>query len=187
MNKDNTLNEFSRTFNLELVEKKATEINIEATSNECLLLAKRFSIIEIHSLKANCILTKRRQKEIGDYLLRVKMEAEVTQACVMTLNNVHESINEEFSIIFQKNGLLKDKNIESQEVVFNIDDDDIEFIDDKEVDVGEYVAEYLALFMNSYPRQDEIKGDEIGYAVLSEDEVIEEAEKKNPFAVLKEL
>ena len=187
MNEENTANEFSRTFNLDLVEKKATEIIIEATSDECLLLAERFSIIEVVSLKATCILNRRKQKELGDYLLRVKMDAEVIQSCVVTLNEVHESINEEFSIIFQKNAPPSKNNNDSQEVVFNIDDDDVEIIEDKEVDIGEYVAEYLALFMNSYPRQNEIKGEELGYKILSEDEATKKLEKKNPFAVLKEL
>jgi len=187
MNQENTANEFSRTFNLDLIEKKATEINIEATSDECLLIAERFSIIEVVSLKANCILKRRKQREIGDYLLLVKMEAEVVQSCVVTLNEVHESINEEFSIIFRKNVPLPDNKIESKEVVFKIDDDDLEFIEDKEVDIGEYVVEYLSLSMNSYPRQNKIKGEELGYKILSEEEATEKSEKKNPFAVLKEL
>ena len=41
--------------------------------------------------------------------------------------------------------------------------------------------------MNSYPRQNEIKGEELGYKILSEDEATKKLEKKNPFAVLKEL
>lgn len=45
MNKVENFNEFSRVFNLDLVEKKATEEQIEATREECHLLAKRFSII----------------------------------------------------------------------------------------------------------------------------------------------
>lgn len=187
MDQKYTPNEFSRIVNLDLVEKKPIEKNIEASKEECLLLAERFSIIEVISLKANCFLNRRKQKETGDYLLRVKMDAEIIQSCVVTLNNVYESINEEFSIIFQKKSPRSDNNNESQEVVFNIDDDDIEYIENNDVDLGGYVAEYLSLNMNTYPRQNDIKSQELGYKILREDEVVEKSEKKNPFAVLKEL
>mgnify|MGYP001569292237 CR=1 FL=1 len=187
MNKVENLNEFSRFFNLDLVEKRATEEKIEASSEECHLLAKRFSIIEVVSLKASCVLNRRKQKEAGDFLLRVNMEAEIVQSCVMTLNNVHESIHENFSIIFQISAIKCDENDESKEVFFNIDDEDIEYIEDKEIDLGEYVAEYLSLYMNAYPRQSDVKGKELGYKILTEDDVSDEPKKENPFAVLEEL
>lgn len=187
MKKIENFNEFSRVFNLDLVEKKATEEQIEATREECHLLAKRFSIIDVVSLNASCVLKRRKQKEVGDFLLSINMEAEIVQGCVMTLKNVHESIHESFSIIFQINSIKCDKNDECKEVFFNIDDEDIEYIEDKEIDLGEYVAEYLSLYMNAYPRQSDVKGKELGYKILTEDDVTDEPKKENPFAVLEEL
>lgn len=187
LTQDNTLNEFSRILNLDLVEKKATVKVIEATKEECQLLAKRFSIVGVVSLSAKCTLNRRKQKEVGDFLLRVDMAAKIVQSCVMTLNDVHESINEKFSIILQKAPQKVDKNDENVEVSFDIDDDDIELIENKDVDVGEYVAEYLSLYMDTYPRLSGAEGEELGYKVLKEDEIKEELKTKNPFAVLKDL
>ena len=187
MNKVENYNEFSRVLDLNLVEKKATEKKIEASHEECHLLAKRFSIIDVVSLKAGYVLNRRKQKEVGDFLLRVNMEAEILQSCILTLNNVQESIHESFSIIFQINSINCDVNDEGKEVFINIDDEDIEYIEDMEVDLGEYVAEYLSLYMNAYPRQSDLKGKELSYKILTEDDVTDEPKKENPFAVLEEL
>lgn len=187
MKQENSRNEFSRVFNLDLIEKKATEKYIEADHEECKMLAKRFSIVEVTKLRAKCILKRRKQKDVGDFLLKVKMDAKVVQRCVLTLGNVPESIDEEFSIILRKMPHKTIKDDEGVEVTINIDDDDVELVEGREVDVGEYVAEYLSLYMNTYPRLDEVKGKELGFKILSEDEVNDEPEKKNPFAVLKDL
>ena len=184
---ENHNNEFSRIVNLDIIEKKAIEKTFEATKKECELLAKRFSIVEIAFLKAHCVISKRKQKETGDYLLRVNMEAEIVQKCVMTLKNVNESISEKFKIIFEKKTGASIAEQENVEITFDLEDDDLEQIDTREVDIGEYIAEYLSLYMNVYPRIKNIKEEDIGYQILNEDEIIMKPEKKNPFAVLKDL
>lgn len=186
MNYENNQIEFSRKFNLDLIKKTGSEVLIEATLEECSALAKRFSIPRVVFLKATCLLSSLKQKELGDYKLIVKMEAEIIQQCVVTLSDVHEVINEEFSIIF-----IVSKNDELTEMAKIIDidmnEEDIEIIESSEVDLGELTAEYLSLSMSSYPRKKDAKGSELGYKILDEDETITSEEKKNPFNVLESL
>lgn len=179
-------NELYRPFNFDLIKKIGTEIIIEATIDECELLAKRFSIPKINFMKARCFLKKLPQKNKGDYHLNVEMNADIIQHCVMTLNDVPEKINESYSIVF----LRKEKTDDQEEekiIDFEYEDIDIELINGNEVDLGIYIAEYLSLFMKSYPRQNDVKGDELGVHILNESAAKERKDKKNPFSVLESL
>lgn len=180
-------NGFSRIVNLERITKSATVVELEADANECVRLAERFSIAKVVSLKAECSLKKRAQKEFGDYLLGVKMDAVVVQECVMSLEEVNESISEKFTIIFQIASEKQSDESSRKEIDFNIDDDDIELISEMDVDVGAYIAEYLSLSISLYPRQSKVLEGSLGHKIMMEDEVTIEEEKKNPFAVLKDL
>lgn len=187
MNDKKNENEFSRFVNLERITKSATLVELDANANECLRLAERFSIPKVVSLKAECSLKKRSQKEFGDYLLGVKMDAEVVQECIISLEDINESISEKFTIIFHVASDKQSGESLIKEIDFNIDDDDIEKISEMDVDIGAYIAEYLSLSISPYPRQSKVLGDSLGHKIMAEDEVTIEQEKKNPFAVLKDL
>lgn len=187
MSESHTENEFSRVHNLELIQKSGTVVELAADGDECTRLAQRFAILSIACLKARCILKKQAQKERGDFKLTVHMDAAVSQRCVMTLEEVGESIIEEFSIIFQIDRADDDETIQSKEVDIDVEEDDIEIIKDMEIDVGEFIAEYLALSLNPYPRQESVQGTELGVKIMSENEISTQPEKKNPFSVLKDL
>lgn len=180
-------NEFCRHFNLELVKKSGSHITLEATQSECGLLAKRYSIPKVNTLIANCRVKKNSPKENGDYILEVSMEAVVVQNCILTLEELTENIFEEFSIIFKNDSDRGMKDDENQEVEFELEDDDIVYIEDKMVDIGEYIAEYLSLAINPYPKKAHASASELAYKVIDEDEVEAEPTQENPFTVLKDL
>lgn len=187
MTEDHLENEFSRIFNLELTQKSGTKVEYVANDQECEALARRFSIPKVIELKADCEFRKLSQRDIGDYKLSVHKKAKIIQRCVMTLNEINESIEERFSIIFQ----IQMKPVKAddlpKEIEFEAHEEDIEVISDKEIDAGEYIAEYLSLSMNPYPRQDNVTSDELGHKIFTEDDVANEPEKENPFSVLKDL
>ncbi len=180
-------NEFSRLFNLELTQKSGTKIEYEANERECEALARRFLIPTILELRANCVFSKLSQKDFGDYRLSVHKTAKIIQKCVITLNELNESIEEKFSIIFKMH--VNQDKIEglAKEVDFEVHDEDVEIILDKTIDAGEYIAEYLSLSMQSYPRQENAKGNELGYKIISEEDIVSDKEKENPFNILKDL
>lgn len=187
MTEDKVENEFSRIFNLELTQKSGTKVEYVANEQECEALARRFSIPRILELKADCEFRKLSQKEIGDYKLSVHLKAKIIQKCVMTLNDVNESIEENFLIIFQMEKRSKKADDLAKEIEFEAHEEDIEVILDKEIDAGEYIAEYLSLSINPYPRQDNVTREELGHKIITEEDVNSEPEKKNPFSVLKDL
>jgi len=184
---EKTENEFSRDFNLDLIKKNGSKVSLEASAEECEALANRFSIVKISSLKAHCHLEKLLRKDVGDYRLSVKMKSKIVQQCVISLNDINESIEEEFSIIFINEQQKEENSRENRVIDFEVDDLDLEIIDTPNVDLGEYIAEYLSLSMSSYPRHTQVTGEELGAKILQEDDVINEPEKKNPFNVLESL
>ncbi|MBL4603873.1 MAG: DUF177 domain-containing protein [Emcibacteraceae bacterium] len=187
MSKSDIENEFSRVFNLELIKKSGTIIPLDAADEECEKLAKRFSIPKVVHLKAKCSLKKLAQKDVGDYRLSVEMDASIVQNCVVTLEDINESIIDEFSIVFQIIEGDGEENKATNEIDFDAQEQDIEIITDKMVDIGEYVAEYLSLSMKPYPRHDKVIGNELGHKIINEEDVTLGAEKRNPFSVLKDL
>lgn len=187
MTDDLLTNEFSRVFNLELTQKAGTKVEYVANDQERDALAKRFSIPSVSELKADCEFRKLSQKDVGHYKLSMHLKAKVVQECVLTLNEISESIEETFLIIFQMDKKSEKDDELPKEIEFEAHEEDIELIYDKEVDAGEYIAEYLSLSMNPYPRQENVASDELGYKIFKEEDVIEEPEKKNPFSVLKDL
>ncbi|MBT5187723.1 MAG: DUF177 domain-containing protein [Kordiimonadaceae bacterium] len=183
----NIENEFSHNFNLELIKKNGSKESLKASFDECAALAKRFSIVKINSLSAECHLEKLLRKDVGDYRLSVKMKSEIVQQCVISLKDVNESIEEEFSIIYMHEQQADEDSQEKRTINFEVDDLDLEIIDNLNVDIGEYVAEYLSLSMSSYPRHAEVTGNELGAKILQEEDVVSEKESKNPFNVLESL
>ncbi len=184
-------NELCRPYNLEKI-KPGEEIEIQAGDVERAELAKRFSVPEIVNLEAYCSVRKMKNREIGDYRLNVKMSAEITQQCVMTLDEVTETIVEEFSVIFKedKRDEKEDRDKEDKDnldLEFDMDEEDIEFISSSEIDLGKYIAEYLSLSINPYPKQKAIDPDKLGYEVFDENQITTEPKKENPFNVLKDL
>lgn len=147
MTENNNENEFSRIFNLSQVNKSVLELDLKTSDRECENLALRFSIQKIDSVSAKCSMKKLSQNELGDYRLSVQMKAKVVQQCVMTLKDINESIDEEFDIIFQI--AHTDEHEQLPTVVdFDVDDEDLEIIMDTEIDLGEYISEYLSLSLN---------------------------------------
>lgn len=181
------VNEFSREFNLDLIKKSGSNIMLEGTKEECEQLAIRYSIPAISTLEAKCHLKKMAQKEKGDYLLEVNMNAVIIQRCILTLEELTENISERFSITFKEARSSNNDSLEAQEIEFALDDEDIVFIEDNIVDIGEHIAEYLSLSINPYPKKDNVSASDLPHKVISEDEIEEETTKENPFTVLKDL
>ncbi|NUT01781.1 MAG: DUF177 domain-containing protein, partial [Sphingomonas sp.] len=99
------------------------------------------------------------------------------QSCVATGEPVEASADESFDIYF----LPEPKSGESQEEVELVEADcDVVFHDGSAIDLGEAIADTLALCLNPYPRS---AGAE---AALKEAGVLSEAEA-GPFAALAKL
>jgi uncharacterized metal-binding protein YceD (DUF177 family) len=150
--------------------------DIKAKPAELEALAKRFDVLSIDSLSAEVTL----KAIAGGSLVRVDghFSAHVVQTCVVTLEPVPAEIEEYFSLTYG----TPEPEVPGEEIELSLDDEDPpDPIIDGHIDVGEAVAEHVALALDPFPRKPGIAFD-AGPA-----EPVEEETKPNPFAVLAQL
>jgi uncharacterized metal-binding protein YceD (DUF177 family) len=116
---------------------------VVATAAECAALARRFGILAIASLEADLALRPERD---GAIRAEGRLAAEVTQACVVSLEPVAQHVAAPVSLRFLPPGAVPDDDPEGP--------DEIE-TDGDMLDLGEAVAEQLALALDPYPRRPE--------------------------------
>ena len=139
-------------------------------------MAKRFDLLAVNELVAKLEVLPWRK-----FGLRIEgsFNADVVQACVVSLAPVPAALNATFSLRFRP--VEPPKEGEREISVNPLDDEDIEPLLEEGFDVAEVIAEQLALALEPYPRAPgaELEAD----AGLTE--VVEK--KPNPFEVLKDL
>lgn len=136
--------EFSRPFGVERVGHGGKTVNLTAEEAECRALAGRFGILAVDSLTARLTV-----RAVGPlFLVEGRLSARVVQSCVVTLEPVAAAIEEAFQVTFGANTPVDD-----QEVVIDLDaEDPPDPIIDGHIDLGEVVAEHLALALDPFPR-----------------------------------
>lgn len=168
--------EFSRPFRVDQISAAGSEYKLTAEPAERAALAERFGILSIESLTARV-----RLKAIaGGTMVHVNgsLTADVTQACVISLEPVPEHVEEEFEMTFAE----PPDDEDGTELELSVDEDDPpDHIVGGAIDAGEIIAEHLALALNPFPRRPDAAIPEAAQAPEMVDE------KPNPFAVLGRL
>lgn len=165
--------EFSRPVRIDTLGEGGRGLSIEATAAEREALAGRFGLLALDALSADAALRRE-----GDLVLAEgRIKASVAQACVASGVAVPAMIDEAFSLRFVPEGKETAEEIE-------LDVEDFDTIDyaGGSIDLGEAVAETLALSLDPFPRAPEADAVLKAAGVLSEDEVV-----SGPFAALKGL
>ncbi|MFQ5786094.1 MAG: DUF177 domain-containing protein [Alphaproteobacteria bacterium] len=138
--------EFSRMFALADLGEGEAVVTLVADSNERVALARRFGVAALEALTA----TVRLKRENGGAVrLRAHFVAEVTQACVVTLEPVASRIDDDFEVLFAPEAALLDDEI----VISTANDDVPEPLADDSIDLGEVIAEHFGLALDPYPRR----------------------------------
>lgn len=135
--------EFSRIWQAAEIGERPRDVTLEANAEERVALARRFAIPDIERLTA----TARLQRRADGIHAEGRLKARVTQSCVATGDPVHASVDEPFSLRF-----VEDIDTNDDEIELNADDCDTIPIDGGAVDLGEAVAETLALALDPWPR-----------------------------------
>jgi len=139
-------NEFSRVFEIDELPAEGRALHIEAKPAERAALARRFGILRLDAVAADATLTP------AGRAIRVagRFDADVVQACVVTLEPVATHVSEVFSVLFER-----DATVAAADRVHLIDPDeeDIDILTGSTIDLGEVVAEQLALALPAYPRK----------------------------------
>lgn len=140
--------EFSRPVVIDEIGEREVVRDIEANDEERAALGKRFGLVSLGRLKASVHL----KWVQGRKLLKLTgaFEADVEQSCVVTLEPVQEHIAESLDILFERPAKPADLD---ERMVDVTSVDDAEPLPETELDIGEVVAEELALSLNPYPRK----------------------------------
>lgn len=171
---DQVTPEFSRPVAVDRLGSGETRLDVTATPAECAALAERFRILAVDSLSAR--LRLRRIPGSGLIRLRGEFTAQVVQACVVSLDPVPQQVAENFEVLFGDSDADDDPDV----LVHYDEADPPEAIEHGVIDVGEAVAEQLALGLEPFPRRPGAEFDP-GWGT---EEAPEEELKPNPFAAL---
>jgi uncharacterized metal-binding protein YceD (DUF177 family) len=138
--------EFSRPIALDRIGLKERSYEIEADQAECAALAKRLGVPAVNKFAA----TIRLRLTGGGKIVRMsgQIRAELTQICVVTLEPMSSSVEEDFSRLYSV-----EAEDDRTEVVIEIDEDLPDPVEDGHIDMGEAAAEHLALAMDPFPRK----------------------------------
>ena len=186
-------NEFPVPVGVVKVGHEPLRVSFEADERQRTALAARFGILSVDSLRGEATL--HRESDGMTIAVAGRFAADVTQACVSTLEPVPDHIEEDFEGWFldesqatsfvrakKRRAEREDDDIFDTEAEDHIADerDDPEPVVGGTIDVGELVAQYLSLALDPYPHCDAA----LASGPLGEDV---DMQKANPFDVLKDL
>lgn len=169
-----TAPELSRPVNLDAIARLIGQQKLVAEEAERDALARRFGYLALDGLEADYELTR----EGRAVWAKGQLRARLSQACVATGEPVIENIDQPFLIRFEPEDASRLATEEELEI--DAQDADIVTYAGERIDMGEAVAETLALLANPYPRS--ANADEW----LRERGVKQEGET-GPFAALAQL
>lgn len=169
------MNEFSYLVPLDRLGSLEVVAQLSAGRGEREALAQRFDLLSLDSLSATVRLRRRSDK--GLIALRGQFSATVAQACVVSLEPVTSRLEESFELLYS----TESGDAVDEDAVIDFSAEDLpETVDPEGIDVGEAVAQQLAVALDPYPRRaDACLPKEISTAA--------EAIEESPFAGLKVL
>ena len=162
--------EFSRPLKVDQIGRLAGSVQIAAKAEERLALMRRFGLLALDRLEADYGLGE----ENGAIVARGRIRATLSQPCVATGLPVPELIDSDFLLRFIVEGT---DVIDSDELELDVEDCDTIGYDGQIIDMGEAVAETMALVMAPYPRSPDADAYLKEVGVLNEDQT-------GPFAAL---
>jgi uncharacterized metal-binding protein YceD (DUF177 family) len=173
--------EFSRLVPVDRLEQGEVIEEISAREGERRALAARFDLVALDGLRAEVSL---RRIESGPIVrLEGRLSAEVVQTCVVSLEPVANRVEEAFSLLYAPEGRIRPQR-RGGEVGGEERSEWPEPIEQGAIDIGEAVAQQLALALDPYPRKPGIRLEDVigkpGWQKPGEPAA-------NPFAVLARL
>ena len=169
------MTEFSRLYRLDSLSPAPRRVEIEAGPAEREALAARFGLIAVDALAAEAELHRSGETVTAAGRLR----ARVTQSCVASAEPVEATVEEDFRIDFRP---PPDEGRGDEEIELGEGELDVVFYEGGAVDLGEAVAQTLALSLDPYPRSPVAEAALREAGVKSEEEARAES---SPFAALK--
>ena len=137
----------SRPFALHRVTPQGVQASVDATLEERSALAADLRLPAIHALRGTFKVagTADRVRVTG------RVEAEIEQVCVVTLDAFASRVDEEVELEFEAPQRRRRPAVDAVEV--ELDHDPPEELAGDTVDLGAIAAEFLALGLDAYPRK----------------------------------
>ncbi|MGE0253895.1 MAG: DUF177 domain-containing protein [Alphaproteobacteria bacterium] len=171
--------EFSRLLPLERLDREGTvEIEIVAEASECAGLATRFGLAGLEALSARL---KARRNPVGEVVVTGTLSARPVYTCVVSLEPFVGSVDERVALRFAP----ADEDEPVERNAGPDDDDPPEPLPDDALDLGEIVAEQLALGLDPHPRAPGASLDDEAATAVGRDGG--DARPVSPFAALERL
>lgn len=165
--------ELSRPVSIASLTERPVALTVEAGPAERTALAGRFGLLGLGALAARLDI---RRDAGGVVVLHGVLEADVVQACVVTLEPVPAHVVDDFVLRFSADA----PDLDDEEIDLTLADADIEPLEGEVLDVGEIVAQQLSLALDPYPRAP-------GAALPEPDAEGEGEDAASPFAALERL
>jgi uncharacterized metal-binding protein YceD (DUF177 family) len=170
--------EFSVEVALEDLPEEGATYRLSADATVRAELAARFGILALDRFDAELNLSWVRKGQVLS--LTGHLSADVVQSCVVTLEPVPATVEEEVDIVFAR---------EVDAAAEVVDPDEAEPLEGDILDIGEIVSEELSLALDPYPRSPNIDPAALvlgpGATYLTEDEAPDgEPAGNRPFEVL---
>ncbi|MBB6125183.1 YceD family protein [Sphingobium subterraneum] len=170
--------EFSRLIRRDEIGRLGESLHIVANGDERAALAARFGFVSLNRLEATYGLSLDGEVVTA----QGRISAALAQPCIATAEPVTETVDTPFLVRFMPEG--SDEPEPGDELELDVEECDTVTYTDGRIDIGEAVAETLALSVNPFPRSPDADSYLRQMGVLSEEEA---QEASSPFAALKAL
>lgn len=169
--------EFSRIIDIRLVKKEQGPLCFAATKEECDAIAQRFDLCALHQFEA---FVKVFPLETMDPFMRldISLNAQVTELCGVSMEEVEETIAEKFSLLLSHKEESQDLSVDEELQEWMHEEHETIYMGSQDLlELGEILVQYLSLTINPYPRH--LQGDTPPQPLHLESE--------SPFAKLKNV
>jgi uncharacterized metal-binding protein YceD (DUF177 family) len=131
-----------------VIEQGRVELKIQANEEERAKIAQRCDILEVSSLNARITVTPGATPDL--FKIKASLKVNLAQACSVTLAPVQETVDE----VFNETMTTLESALVPPEDIDGNDDTPVELIENNQIDIGEMVAQWLALSLDPFPRSD---------------------------------
>jgi uncharacterized metal-binding protein YceD (DUF177 family) len=176
--------EFSYLINCNKVLETGRTFETEASSQECMALAKRFGLLSLDRLKLKAFASRQSADVV---LLQCDFSADYVQECIVSLKPLKKKIDCTFERIYSSSSKCNFGRVcePDEEYIHNVED--VQDLPDPIIDgyfnLGESVAEQLSLEIEPFPRSIDESFD--GFSNSQYEQGGEQ--RASPFAVLEQL
>lgn len=141
---------FSRPVEISTIGAGELVKKIEASEKERLEIVAALGLVGVSELIAELALSR---DDNGVIHLAGRVGAEIVQNCVVSLDPVDQTINEEISLTFIQEGTRSSSATKAEEIAVDpMLDDPPELVSGPILDLGPIVLEHFILAIDPYPR-----------------------------------